>query len=90
MAKRKTLAKKGKKNRKTRRNLLKRGGGLGRDVGSMLTFGVINGTDKYNDYKFIKSMDKIRADAEKKAKKSGAEYTEEEKRYLKQFGQYDN
>jgi hypothetical protein len=31
MAKRKTLAKKGRKNRKTKRNLLKRGGGL-RDI----------------------------------------------------------
>jgi hypothetical protein len=91
MAKRKTLAKKGRKNRRTRRNLLKRdGGGLGRDVGSILSFGIINGTDKYHNYKFRRDMDKIYAKTEEKAKKSGSEYTEEEKKYLRRFGQYED
>ncbi len=90
MAKRKTLTKKGKKNRQTRRNLLKRGGGFRRDVGSILSLGIINGTDKYHDYKFRRGLKKAYAEAEEKANKSGPEYTEEEKNYLRRFGQYED
>lgn len=49
MAKRKTLAKKGRKNRRTRRNLLKRGGGWKRDLLSYT--GLVDSTAKHKEKK---------------------------------------
>jgi hypothetical protein len=49
MAKRKTLAKKGRKNRRTRRNLLKRGGGWKRDILSYT--GLVDSTAKHREKK---------------------------------------
>ncbi len=57
MAKRKTVAKKGRKNRKTRRNLLKRGGGWRQDI--LRYTGFVDRTAKHREKEERDEKDRI-------------------------------